>query len=78
MRQSASASGGAAVTPDDATANVYNCLWIGTAGDGTLKVTTEDGSVLSFVGVTAGFFPISTTLVWDTGTGVSDIVGLHV
>ena len=73
----ASASGGAAVTPHDTTANRYMALWIGGAGGGALKVTTTDGSVLTFAGVTAGFFPVATKLVWSTGTDVTSIVGLN-
>lgn len=73
----ASATAGASVTPDDATANVYKALWIGGAGGGALKVTTVGGDVLTFAGVPVGFFPVATKLVWDTGTDVTAIVGLN-
>ena len=52
-------------------------LWIGGAGGGALKVTTVDGSVLTFAGVPVGWFPIATQLVWSTGTDVTDIVGVN-
>lgn len=73
----ASATGGAEVTLNDTAANIYNALWIGTAGDGTLRVTTADGTVLNFVGVPVGMFEVATTIVHTTGTGVSDVVGLN-
>ena len=68
---------GAAITLSDSVENRFRFLWIGTAGDGTLRVTTEEGSVLNFAGVPVGVFPISVKLVHDTGTGVSDVVGLN-
>lgn len=71
---------GEAITPSDSVAipgGPVKALYIGTAGAGTLKVTTIDGSVLSFAGVTVGIFPISVKLVWSTGTGASNIVGLR-
>lgn len=73
----ASATGGAGVTPSDTAENVYAALWIGDAGTGALKVTTTDGSVLTFAGVSTGFFPVATKLVWANGTGVDAIVGLN-
>lgn len=71
---------GEAVTPHD-TNELTNCsraLWIGTAGTGALKVTTVDGTVLTFASVTAGtLLQIAVKLVWSTGTGVSNIVALY-
>lgn len=75
---SASATGGAAVTPHDSTVNEFAALWIGGAGGGALKVTTPNGDVLTFAGVPGGtFFPVATKLVWSTGTDVTNIVGLR-
>lgn len=73
----ASATGGASVTPHDSTENIYGALYIGGAGAGNLKVTTIDGSVLTFAGVTVGWFPVATKLVWSTGTDVTAIVGVN-
>ena len=72
----ASVTGGAEVTLNDSAANEYNALWIGTAGDGTLRITTANGKVLNFVGVVAGMFPMATSIVHTTGTGVSNVVGI--
>ena len=65
-----------AVTPSDTNEiAVYSTyLWVGTAGNGTLKVTTVDGYVVAFAGITAGWHPIRAKLVWSTGTGASTIV----
>jgi len=77
MNESKPGVSGAAVTPSDTAANEFRWLWIGGAGDGTLKVTTKEGSVISFAGVPVGVFPVSVRLVWDTGTGVTNIVGMN-
>ena len=76
MNVFASGTGGAEVTLSDTAANEYSALWIGTAGDGTLRITTANGKVLNFVGVVAGMFPMATTIVHTTGTGVSNVVGI--
>lgn len=68
---------GAAVVTSDTDLNEYRWLWIGGAGDGTLKVTTKEGSVIAFAGVPVGIFPVSVRLVWDTGTGVTGIIGMN-
>ena len=73
----ASARSGSAVTPSNTVANIYMALWIGDAGSGNLKVTTPDGSVLTFAGVPVGWFPVETVLVWATGTDVASIVGVN-
>jgi|TARA_R100001530_G_scaffold29113_2_gene23002 hypothetical protein len=66
----------ASVTPaDTGVMDNSGVLYIGTAGDGTLKVTTTDDDTISFAGVTAGWFgELRVQLVWSTGTGASDIV----
>lgn len=69
------ATGGAAVTPHDTNPNVYSALWVG--GAGAVKVTTKDGSVLTFSAVPAGtILPVATSLVWSTGTAATLILGL--
>lgn len=72
----ASGTGGAEVTLNDTAANEYDALWIGTAGDGTLRITTANGTLLNFVGVPTGMFEMATSIVHTTGTGVSDVVGI--
>lgn len=65
----------AAVTPNDATPNVFEALFVGTAG--TLKVTRPGGTTVTFGAVPAGtLLRIQTTLVWATGTSASNIVGM--
>lgn len=73
----ASATSGGAVTPHDTNDNIFMALWIGGAGSGNLKVTTPGGDTLTFSGVTVGFFPVATSVILDTGTDVTDIVGLN-
>lgn len=67
----------ASITPADAGTHQYRSLFIGGAGSGNLKVTTEDGNVVAFAGVPIGFFPVAVSRVWSTGTDVTDIVGLN-
>jgi hypothetical protein len=65
----------AAVTPHDTTANVYDALYIGTAG--TLKVKTFKDSTVEFGNVAAGStITLSVKLVYNTDTSASNIVGL--
>jgi len=49
-------------------------LWIGAAGDGTLRVTSEAGEIVNYTAVPTGEFPIRVTRVHNTGTGVSNVV----
>jgi hypothetical protein len=49
-------------------------LWIGTAGDGTLRVTAETGEVVNYTSIPAGRLPIRVKRVHATGSGVSNIV----
>jgi hypothetical protein len=51
-------------------------LWIGDAGDGTLRVTTELGVVVNYASVATGLMPIRVRRVHNTGTGAADIVAL--
>mgnify|MGYP003525968216 FL=1 len=57
----------------------FRALYVGAAG--AVKVTTIDGDTVTFPGVPAGFvLPVSTKLVWTTGTTVAtpntNIIGL--
>lgn len=67
-----------AVTKSDSadirTGFVSSELWIGTAGDGTLRVTAETGEVVNYTSVPTGRFPIRVKRVHSTGSGVSNIV----
>jgi len=49
-------------------------LWIGTAGDGTMRVTAETGEVVNYVSIPAGRLPIRVRRVHSTGSGVSNVV----
>lgn len=78
-----SATTAAAVTPHDTNANAYQALWIGsttggTGSDGYLTVITSGGSTVEFQGIPTGtLLPVATSVIKDTGTGVSLIVGLN-
>ena len=72
--RSAQATGGAAVTPSDATVlRVTKALWIGTAGD--LIVRFHDGSIATHK-VPQGVFPAHVTQV-RAGTTAADIVAWY-
>ena len=65
----------ASVTTDDVTANIFNGLFIGTAGN--IKVTTHEGSDVTFNNVGNGeFLPIAVKKIFATGTTASNIIGL--
>ena len=50
-------------------------IWCGVGGD--LKVTTHDGSVLTFAGVLDGsIVPVHARLIWKTGTGAASMLEL--
>lgn len=52
-------------------------LFIGATGSGALKVTTADGTTITFAGLTGGFLlPLNVSQVFATGTSVTGIVGL--
>lgn len=67
-------TGAAAVTPDDATdlPETTVSLFVGTAG--TLKVTFEDGSTVTYAAITAGRHPLRVKRVWSTGTSAANLV----
>jgi len=65
----------AAVTPHDSNANVWEALFVGSAG--TLKVTRPGGTTVTFGNVPAGtLLRIQTIVVWATGTSATNIVGM--
>jgi hypothetical protein len=78
MRYHSSLSVTPSNTADIRAGDVFDGLRIGTAGDGTLRITDENGVQQDYVGVTAGIFPISVKRVHSTGTGVSNIHALKI
>lgn len=72
------AAGAASVTLHDSNELTYYCraLYIGTGGN--LKVTTVDGSTVTFVGVPTGtILPVRAKIVFSTGSTASDVVALY-
>lgn len=70
--------GGAVVTPHDTNElPIYaKALWIG-GTTGAVKVTTIDGSVLTFPAVPAGtILPVECKIVWSTGTVATTITAV--
>lgn len=67
-------TGAAAVTPSDSAdlAETTVSLYVGTAG--TLKVTFEDDSTVTYAAIAAGRHPLRVKRVWATGTSASNIV----
>ncbi len=64
------------ITPDDATDLVQVTTALNVATPGTVRVTTEDGSV-SDVSVHPGqSFPIRARRMWQTGTSATGVRGL--
>ena len=54
---------------------VTRAVYVGGAGD--LKVTMQNGTEVSFVGVLAGtVLPIRCHIVWDTGSSATSVVAL--
>jgi hypothetical protein len=78
MRYRSSVSVTPSNTADVAEGVVFDALRVGTAGDGTLRITDENGVVQNYVGVTVGIFPISVKRVHATGTGASNIHALKI
>ena len=70
-------SNAAAVTVHNTTELSYvtRAVYVGAAG--TLKVTMQNGTAVSFVGVVAGtVLPIRCHIIWDDGTTADSIVAL--
>lgn len=57
---------------------VFDALRIATAGDGTMRVTMEDGAVADLTGVTVGILQLAVKRVHSTGSGVSAIHALKI
>lgn len=69
---------GGAITAHDSNANQWDAIYVGAVGGGTaLKLTTDDGSVITLVVAAGQLLPIRTSLVWSTGTTASSLVGLR-
>lgn len=70
-----SADTASAITPSDTAPNVFTRIYVG--GAGNLKITAENGNVVTFTAVPVGtVLPIRTSLVWSTGTTATNLVGL--
>lgn len=66
----------AAVTPNDST-NLSQPSVIYVGGSGNVKVTTAQGTAVTFVGVNAGtVLPVQVIRVWSTGTSASSITAV--
>lgn len=64
-----------AVTKSDTVANVFDAFLVLVTGD--VKVTTDTGAVLTFVGVAANVvIPVRVVLIWSAVTTATGIVGL--
>jgi len=71
------ASSAAAVTPNDSTdlSNTTRGVYIGVGGN--MKVTMEDGQVVTFAALMAGVvYPIRVTRIWAADTNATSIVAL--
>lgn len=66
-------TGAEAVTPSDTVdlSETATSLYVGTAG--TLKVSFEDGTTVTYAAIAAGRHPLRVKRVWATGTSASNI-----
>ena len=64
-----------AVTPDDTTdlSHLTRALYLGVGG--TVKLSLEDGTSVTFTSMAAGWHPVRVARVWATGTSATDIMG---
>lgn len=66
----------AAVTPNDST-NLSQPSVIYVGGSGNVKVTTAQGTAVTFVGVNAGtVIPVQVIRVWSTGTTATSMTAV--
>jgi hypothetical protein len=64
------------ITPDDGTDLSHLTTALNVANPGTVRVTTEDGSVADITIHPGHAFPIRARRVWQTGTTATGIRGL--
>jgi len=65
-----------AIVPSD-TVNLTTAAVIYVGVGGNVKVTTAQGTAITFTGVVAGsVIPIQVTRVWSTGTTATNMVGI--
>lgn len=65
-----------AITPSD-TVNLSTAMVIWVGGAGNIKVTTAQGTAITFTGVLAGsILPVQVLRVWSTGTTATNMVGI--
>ena len=73
MAQAIPKNAGAAVQSD--TVNLITPVVVYIGGDGNLKITTEGGQAVTFVGLSAGdIVPVSALRIWSTGTTATNLV----
>jgi len=67
--------GHAATALQSDTVNLKSPVVIYIGGDGDMKVVTEGGDIVTFVGLSAGdILPVSVIRVYSTGTTATDLV----
>ena len=64
------------IIPDDATDLAHVTTGLNVANPGTVRVTTEDGSVADVTIHPGHAFPVRARRVWQTGTTATGIRGL--
>jgi hypothetical protein len=65
------------ITPADGSDLAYPNASIYIGGNGNIKVTTEEGDVVTFVGVVAGtILPVSCKRVWSASTTATNLVAI--
>ena len=64
------------ITPDDGTDLLHVTTALNVANPGTVRVTTEDGSVADVMIHPGHAFPIRARRVWQSGTTATGIRGL--
>ena len=64
------------IAPDDATDLAHVTTALNVATPGTVRVTTEDGSVSDITVHPGTSFPIRARRVWHTGTSATGVRGL--
>lgn len=70
------AKGGATITPHDTNELVAVTRYINVSATGTVKVTLEDGSVVTLTLVTGYLHKVCAKIIWSVGTSAGTIVAL--